>query len=103
MSPGAAREWMTRASPAELLELASADLRTAYGWKLAACCERAEITLRGHGMAVPAPGYLSNRGLQALREADGRILFAHGDLSGYSVFEEAAWWGDRCARRICSA
>ncbi|MBK7662548.1 MAG: NAD(P)-binding protein [Sterolibacteriaceae bacterium] len=103
MSPGAAREWMTRASPAELLELASADLRTAYGWKLAACCERAEITLRGHGMAVPAPGYLSNRGLQALREADGCILFAHGDLSGYSVFEEAAWWGDRCARRICSA
>ena len=102
MSPQEAREWMMRASPAELLELASADLRAAYGWKLAACCERAEITLRGHAMAVPAPGYLSNPGLLALREADGRMLFAHSDLSGYSVFEEAAWWGDRCARRICS-
>lgn len=102
MSPGAAREWMTHTTPADLLELASTDLRAAYGWKLAACCERAEITLRGHAMAVPAPGYLSNRGLLALREADGRILFAHSDLSGYSVFEEAAWWGDRCARTLCS-
>lgn len=103
LSPHQAREWMTRASAAELLDLASADLRAAYGWKLAACCERAEITLRGHAMAVPAPGYLSNRGLIALREADGPIQFAHSDLSGYSVFEEAAWWGDRCAKRILAA
>lgn len=103
MSPRQAREWLMRAPPAELLERASIDLRAAYGWKLAACCERAEITLRGHAMAVPTPGYLSNRGLLALRETDGRILFAHGDLSGYSVFEESTWWGDRCARRICSA
>ena len=31
--------------------------------------------------------------------ADGRLLFAHSDLSGYSVFEEAAWWGDRAGRK----
>ena len=37
--------------------------------------------------------------LAALREADGRLLFAHSDLSGYSVFEEAAWWGDRAGRK----
>ena len=35
---------------------------------------------------------------EALREHDGAILFAHADLSGFSVFEEAAWWGDRAAR-----
>jgi monoamine oxidase len=102
MSPGQARDWLMRVPPGELLERVSSDLRAAYGWKLAACCERAEITLRGHAMAVPSPGYLSNPGLLALREADGRILFAHGDLSGYSVFEESTWWGDRSARRICS-
>jgi hypothetical protein len=50
-------------------------------------------------MAVPACGSLANPGLAALREADGRLLFAHSDLSGYSVFEEAAWWGDRAARK----
>jgi hypothetical protein len=34
-------------------------------------------------------------GLQ--RAADGPILFAHADLSGFSVFEEASWWGYRAA------
>ena len=40
----------------------------------------------------PTPGGLTNAGLAALREADGKLLFAHSDLSGYSVFEEAVWW-----------
>jgi len=44
------------------------------------------------------PGFRSNAGLKALREHKGAILFAHADLSGFSVFEEAAWWGDRAAR-----
>lgn len=99
-TPAAARRWMDRASPAEIGELASADLRAVYGWRLAPCVERVDITLRGHAMATPVPGTLGNRGLAALREADGRILFAHADLSGYSVFEEAAWWGWRAAERI---
>jgi hypothetical protein len=98
-TPQAARAWLQSAAPGELLERAAADLELAYGWALAPCCERVEITLRGHGMASPAPGFLSNPGLRALREADGPILFAHADLSGYSVFEEAAWWGDQAARR----
>lgn len=102
MSPAEARTWMQNASPDALLERASADLRAAYGWKLGACCERAELTLRAHAMAVPTPGYLANRGLRALRAADGAILFAHSDLSGYSVFEEAAWWGYEAAGRICA-
>lgn len=100
MQPDDARRWLDGARPDELLELAATDLRAAYGWRLAACVLRAEITLRAHAMATPTPGYLSNRGLQALRAADGRILFAHADLSGYSVFEEAAWWGYEAARRL---
>jgi hypothetical protein len=60
-----------------------------------------ELTLRGHGMAVPRPGLPRQPGLRdALRAVDGALLFAHADLSGYSVFEEAAWWGDVAARRI---
>jgi hypothetical protein len=53
--------------------------------------------LRGHAMAVPWPHFRSNAGMKALREVDGPILFAHADLSGFSVFEEAAWWGYRAA------
>lgn len=97
-SPNAARKWMDKASPEELLEAASIDLKSAYGWKLAPCVERVDITLRGHAMAAPLPGFRSNAGLKALRELDGPILFAHADLSGFSVFEEAAWWGYRAAK-----
>ncbi|MGZ8319957.1 MAG: NAD(P)-binding protein [Telluria sp.] len=98
-SPAQARKWMQGASPGEIVELASADLKAAYGWKFAPCVERVDVTLRGHAMAVPLPGFRSNAGVQALREVDGAILFAHGDLSGFSLFEEAAWWGYRAAQR----
>ncbi len=99
-SPKDARKWLSTASPAELLKLASVDLEAAYGWRFAPCVERVDITLRGHAMAVPKPGFLANEGLRALRNVDGPILFAHGDLSGFSVFEEAAWWGYRAAQKV---
>jgi hypothetical protein len=102
-TPEAARKWLDTASPEELLELASADLRAAYGHGFAPCVERADITLRAHAMASPRPGFLGNEGLRLLREADGPILFAHADLSGLSVFEEAAWWGYQAALKILRA
>jgi glycine/D-amino acid oxidase-like deaminating enzyme len=99
-SPEAARAWMMKASAEELVALASADLRSAYGWKFAACVERVEMTLRAHAMAIPAPGFRANAGLLALRDGAGPIVFAHADLSGFSVFEEAAWWGVQAALKV---
>ena len=99
-SPDQARKWMQAASAQELVALASADLKAAYGVNFAPCVERVDITLRGHAMAAPLPGFRDNAGLKALREADGPIVFAHGDLSGFSVFEEASWWGCEAARRV---
>lgn len=102
-TPEAARKWLSTATPEELLELASADLKAAYGDAFALSAERVDITLRPHAMASPLTGFLSNQGLHSLRDADGPILFAHADLSGFSVFEEAAWWGYQAARKILSA
>lgn len=99
-SPQEARRWLQDARPEDLLELAGADLRQAYGKAFAPCVERVDLTLRAHAMAIPAPGIRANPGLAALRELDGPLLFAHADLSGFSVFEEAAWWGCRAAERI---
>jgi hypothetical protein len=101
-SPDTARKWMMEASPDELVELAARDLKAAYGWAFAPCVEKVDITLRGHAMAAPLPGFRSNAGMAALRAADGPILFAHADLSGFSVFEEAAWWGIQAARKALS-
>jgi monoamine oxidase len=47
----------------------------------------------GHAMAIPLPGQQRHPAWQALRShgrgAGGRLRFAHADLAGYSVFEEA--------------
>jgi hypothetical protein len=98
-SPTEARRWLESASADELFTQASVDLQGRYGklelWRRTRAIE---ITVRAHGMASPVCGSLANPGLAALRETDGRLLFAHSDLSGYSVFEEASWWGDRAAR-----
>jgi hypothetical protein len=101
--PEAARRWLERASVRELAEVAGRDLRLAYGWRLPLCVERVAITVRAHAMAIPRPGFLSNPGRLALRQADGPIFFAHSDLSGLSLFEEAAWWGYRAATRIAAS
>ena len=54
---------------------------------------RIDVTRYGHAMAVPVPGTRANAALQALAQplpaAWARLQFAHSDLSGYSVFEEA--------------
>jgi protoporphyrinogen oxidase len=100
LEPTAARRWLENASAEQLLEAAAADLRLAYGWKFAPCVTQVEITVRAHAMATPQPGFLSNPGRLALRAGSGPILFAHSDLSGLSVFEEAAWWGYRAAQKI---
>ena len=51
-------------------------------------------------MASPSVGFLHNQGLANLRAQNQRILFAHSDLSGFSIFEEATWWGEQAANRI---
>ena len=99
-TPAQARKWLQNATPHELYEEAACDLKLAYGDRLAEHAAALEITVRGHAMSSPSPGFLSNRGLHALRAADGKLLFAHADLSSFSVFEEAAWWGCEAARKI---
>ncbi|WP_374437185.1 flavin monoamine oxidase family protein [Inhella sp.] len=49
----------------------------------------ARLTRWGHAMAIPAPGVRGQAALAALRQGRGRLAFAHSDLAGYSVFEEA--------------
>jgi len=88
------------ASPRDWLALVGTDLVTAYGPAVWREVVRVHVTVRGHGMSAPAPGFLADSVAAAMRAADGPVRFAHSDLSGYSVFEEAAWWGVRAAGRI---
>lgn len=99
-APEAARAWMASATPYELLKVGIQDVIQIYGPDLWSCVAGVEVMLRGHAMSSPVPGYLSQKGLLALRAADQRVQFAHSDLSGYSIFEEASWWGWQAAGRI---
>lgn len=51
--------------------------------------QRIDLARYGHAMAVPRPGLQRHAAFTALRTARGRLRFAHSDLAGYSVFEEA--------------
>ncbi|MBL0230011.1 MAG: FAD-dependent oxidoreductase [Moraxellaceae bacterium] len=97
------RKWLQSASTAELMALGLHDLQQVYGSQLWRCARGVELTLRGHAMPSPTVGFLNNKGLQALQAADGKVLFAHSDLSSYSIFEEAAWWGWQAANRLTQA
>lgn len=91
-------QWLAQATPTQLLAMASQDLVAAYGERFWQHVVHAHITVRGHAMASPQPGFLSNNFIQQLRQETGTVSYAHADLSGYSVFEEAAWWGVRAAQ-----
>jgi predicted NAD/FAD-dependent oxidoreductase len=51
--------------------------------------QQADLMRWGHAMSIPAPGVRGQPARAALRAARGRVRFAHADLAGYSVFEEA--------------
>ncbi len=51
--------------------------------------QRIDLMRWGHAMAIPTPGLQRHPALMALRALKGRVRFAHSDLAGYSVFEEA--------------
>ena len=59
---------------------------------LAGKLSRIEVARYGHAMAIPAPGTLAQVAAGLPR---GRISYAHADLAGYSVFEEAFTAGHR--------
>ncbi len=57
----------------------------------------------GHAMSIPLPGVRGSAALQALARGGPRVRFAHADLSGYSVFEEAFFHGTRAAAQTLNA
>lgn len=71
---------------------------------LRAKLRQVDLMRYGHAMSVPVPGLRGSAALRALADPQPRVQFAHSDLSGYSVFEEAMYQGTRAgaaaARRL---
>jgi monoamine oxidase len=66
-----------------------------------------DVARWGHAMSIPVPGTRTSSSLAALqRQQTGmwrRLHFAHSDLSGYSVFEEAFTHGWRAGQTVARA
>jgi hypothetical protein len=60
---------------------------------------RLDVWRWGHAMSRPTPGLISTT-LPTLRAPSGRVMIAHADLSGFSIAEEAHYWGVRAARWV---
>lgn len=54
-------------------------------------------------MVRPRPGFVWGEARQRLLNDRDRVLFAHSDLSGYSIFEEANYRGVLAAERALAA
>jgi glycine/D-amino acid oxidase-like deaminating enzyme len=103
--PGDARRARTQlagASYADWAEVVLADLERAHP-DVRALVDRIEVAFWGHGMIRPRVGSLFGSGRAARAAPVGAIHFAHTDLSGLALFEEAFDHGLRAAREVAGA
>jgi protoporphyrinogen oxidase len=59
-----------------------------------------DIVRWGHAMSKPVPGWIWSSARERLTQPHGRVYPAHSDLSGFSIFEEANYWGVKAAEWV---
>lgn len=95
----AARQRLLTGDAASWAQAVVADLTLAHP-DLPRKLRQVDLMRHGHAMCIPLPGVRGSPALAALARRAGRVSFAHADLSGYSVFEEAFAQGERAARDV---
>jgi predicted NAD/FAD-dependent oxidoreductase len=98
----AVRTKLAGAGYAEWAETVLADLARAHP-DVRDHVEHIEVAFWGHGMIRPRVGSIWTDTLAARARPIGRIHFAHTDLSGFAIFEEAFDHGLRAAREVAEA
>jgi monoamine oxidase len=99
VEPGLARRELLQQSPALQRDAVLADLSRAHP-DLVQHTRRVDVFAWGHAMVRPRPGFLCGAARRRAHEAMGRIHFAHSDLSGVALFEEAFHHGLRAADEV---
>ncbi len=102
LDPAAERERMLATRWEAWRDLVLADLSVAHPG-IEASISRIDVMLWGHGMIRPTPGFVWGGARAAAATSLGRLRFAHSDLSGIALFEEAQHWGVRAAEEILSS
>jgi glycine/D-amino acid oxidase-like deaminating enzyme len=71
--------------------------------RIRTCVSRVDVMRMGHAMVRPTVGAIFSRERQALKHSRDRLVFAHSDVSGLSLFEEAQYRGVSAADRVLEA
>ena len=100
--PSVARRRLLATRWEDWVEAILADLSRAHPG-LSAIVDNVDIYLWGHAMVRPRPGFMWSDARAASAQPLGRLRFAHTDLSGMALFEEAQHWGLRAAEAVLRA
>jgi protoporphyrinogen oxidase len=98
----AARSRLLAMSRDECADVAMSDLRRAHR-DIDSLVERLDVMKWGHAMISPRPGFIWGRSRAAAARQYRGIHFAHSDLSGIAIFEEAFYHGIRAAEEVLAA
>ena len=101
--PRAGRKRLYAAGREEWADVALTDLELAHP-EIRSLASRVDVVRWGHAMVRPSPGFVFGGGARAAAAAPVQgIHFAHTDLSGVSLFEEAFHHGIRAADEALTA
>ena len=98
-NPEVARRWMLERSWDDWVSIILGDLAPAHVG-LESLVTQIDVMLWGHAMIRPVPGFLWGEPRRRAAEAFGPVRFAHSDMSGLSLFEEAQYRGVRAAEDL---
>jgi glycine/D-amino acid oxidase-like deaminating enzyme len=98
-SPAETREWMLTQSHAQWCDRILNALEAPHP-DLAEHVRQIDVWLWGHGMIRPVPGFLWGDARRALNVQTPPVFFAHSDMSGMSLFEEAFTQGSQVADAV---
>ena len=100
--PRDARVKLLAAGRDEWADIALTDLSRAHP-EIRSLAERLDVMRWGHAMIRPRPGFLWSEARRAASKPYRGIHFAHTDLSGVPLFEEAFYHGTRAAHEVIQA
>jgi hypothetical protein len=98
-SPSEERQAAMNRSHSEWCDLILADLLPAHP-DLLQKISNIDVWVWGHGMIRPTPNYLWGDRLREMEPRRGDVFFAHSDMSGISIFEEAFTQGTAAAAKV---
>lgn len=99
--PREARSRLLSAGRDEWADVALTDLSRVHP-EIRSLTERLDVMRWGHAMIRPRPGFVWSAARQAASKPYRGIHFAHTDLSGVPLFEEAFYHGIRAAEEVLS-